>query len=359
MRISYRFLAISLLSFFPVSMFAQSGSLTTEETLKQLILLVSQYDSRIRFLESENTILKNEMMKAGIKIPLTIYTGSVIQEVQNTTIPSVYLTGILTPPPPPIDITGALITQLNNQYGKDITGFIMRIQKEWKDIRNAYKLPENAKIGGYELIQSGALDYVFVDIVYGTGTAGIYDAKILYQFEKAEYKRKLIGFFEYSASTTRYTTRSGVNPFPGVARTFIRDPYFVGQITPPSTATVPIMTPVISGEVNSGTVQPIISTNPTVVFADVEKAYTEKRYLSVIALSSTYLASNTPTYELLRIRYRTYFIIGKYSESLAEIAKIQALGKLDKQTACDAQVIATYSKDTSLVSKYAATCSGK
>lgn len=121
MHISYRLLAISLLSIFPISLFAQSGNLTTEETLKQLILLVSQYDSRIRFLESENAILKNEMMKAGIKIPLTVYTGSVIQEVQSTTIPSVYLTGILTPPPPPVDLTGALITQMNNQYGNDIT----------------------------------------------------------------------------------------------------------------------------------------------------------------------------------------------------------------------------------------------
>jgi hypothetical protein len=78
----------------------------------------------------------------------------------------------------------------------------------------------------------------------------------------------------------------------------------------------------------------------------------------VISLSNVYLATNTPTYDLLRIRYRTYFIIGKYTESLAEIAKIETLGKLPA-VACDAQVIATYSKDATLIAKYTKACTGK
>jgi hypothetical protein len=58
----------------------------------------------------------------------------------------------------------------------------------------AYSLPKTARIGGYEFVQTGALDHVFVDIIYTgslTGT-GIYDAKILYQFDKTTYARKLI-----------------------------------------------------------------------------------------------------------------------------------------------------------------------
>jgi hypothetical protein len=70
------------------------------------------------------------------------------------------------------------------------------------------------------------MDYVFADIVVGSGATGIYDTKILYQFEKSEYKRKLIGIFDYNASTARYTTRTGSNPFGGVPRTFVRDPYY-------------------------------------------------------------------------------------------------------------------------------------
>jgi hypothetical protein len=115
-----------------------------------------------------------------------------------------------------------------------------------------------------------------------------------------------------------------------VTRTFVRDPYFAGATSVPSTATTSTTTAGNSSTpvavTNTGTVS---STTPTgtstVTLADVEKAYTEKRYLSVISLSNSYLTANTATYDLLRIRYRTYFIIGKYTESLAEIAKIEAI----------------------------------
>jgi hypothetical protein len=137
-----------MLSVSVLTVSADTGSLSTEETLKQLILLVSQYDSRLKYLESENALLKNEMMKAGIKIPLTEYTGSVIPlSTGTTTIPAAYLTGILTPPPAPIDVTGSILSNLSTQYGKDVSGFVSRIQKDWIDIRKAYKLPENAQIG--------------------------------------------------------------------------------------------------------------------------------------------------------------------------------------------------------------------
>jgi hypothetical protein len=107
-----------------------------------------------------------------------------------------------------------------------VAGFIGRIQKEWRDIRVTYHLPEGARIGGYEFVQKDANDHVFVDIIYGSGmSTGIYDAKILYQYEKSEYKRKLIGYFVYDTSTQRYLTKSGNNPFSGVTRYFVRDPF--------------------------------------------------------------------------------------------------------------------------------------
>lgn len=92
---------------------------------------------------------------------------------------------------------------------------------------------------------------------------------------------------------------------------------------------------------------------------EIQKAYNEKRYLSVISLSNTYLLTNNPTADLLRMRYRTFFIIGKYTDSLAEIQKIQTLqGTLERTIACDAQVIATYSKDQKLIDSYTKICKG-
>lgn len=361
---AFRRITIALLLLSPISTFATAtGGLSTEETLKQLIILVSQYDARIKSLEAENNMLKNEMVKAGIKIPLTDFTGSMVPSTTSTAIPATYLTGILastgTTSPVSTTSSGVVSSQFTTQYGNDVSGFVNRIHKEWKDICSAYKLPENANIGGYEFVQSASGDNVFVDIIYGTGRTGIYDAKILYQFEKTQYKRKLVGFFEYNATTGKYTTRSGSNPFPGVSRTFVQDPFFVGTVSTPTTATATSSVNTATSTTTPTTTVQTSTGTSTVLLTDIEKAYSEKRYLSVISLSNSYLTANTPTYDLLRIRYRTYFIIGKYTDSLAEIAKIQAIGKLDKQTACDAQVIATYGKDTSLVTKYSSVCSGK
>lgn len=112
-----------------------------------------------------------------------------------------------------------------------------------------------------------------------------------------------------------------------------------------------------SGTTSTATT-PAPATTPSgsVTLAEITKAYNEKRYLSTISLSTAYLASNPATQEILNIRYRTYFIIGKYAESLAELAKMEKIAPIDKQTACNAQVIATYSNNQTLVSKYAAIC---
>lgn len=237
------------------------------------------------------------------------------------------------------------------QYGTGVSGFIGKIHTEWSAIRDAYSLPNTAKIGGYEFVPSGNADHVFVGIMYASSSGAIYDAKILYQYDKQTFKRKLIGFFEYNRLSQKYLTKTGSNPFTGVPRIFVLDPYFSSPSNTPS----PSLT-TVSTTTGSTTVSPISS---TVTMSEIEKAYQEKRYLSVISLSNSYLTVNTPTVDILRIRYRTYFIIGKYSESLGEIGKIQSLGKLDKPMACDAQVIATYGKNTTLVSQYAALCSKK
>lgn len=153
--------------------------------------------------------------------------------------------------------------------------------------------------------------------------------KILYQFEKKEYKRRLIGIFEYNTAFGKYVTRpGGSNPFPGVPRTFIKDPNYAGVVVVPSTVTTSSGTSTPSNV--SSSVPTPTATTPTGVssaeIADILKAYSEKKYLSTISLSNTYLEKNSPTVEVLNVRYRTYFIIGKFTESLAELAKIEKLG---------------------------------
>lgn len=106
-------------------------------------------------------------------------------------------------------------------------------------------------------------------------------------------------------------TKTGKNIFPGVKRTWVADPRIVS----------PVISPTV-GTTNSVTVTPSTNTTP-VTYADIEAAYGAKRYLTTISLSNNWLIANTPTLDVLRIRYRTYFIIAKYNEALAEIEKIK------------------------------------
>lgn len=331
--------------------------------VSSLNLLISQYESRIKQLEAENAVLRNEMVKAGIKIPLAEYSGAVVTEVPTT--PSIAIvipqTQTWTTQSGITNSTGAssvstVLTLSPEQYGKDVSEFVKKITNDWKSIKDYYKFSSWAKIAWYEFVQSGANDHVFVDIVFGSGTTGVYDMKVLYQFEKSEYKRRLLGIFDYNATYGKYVTRPGwSNPFAWVPRNFVKDPNFQG------TAVVPPTVSSSSGSSISFSVTPTTSTSvPTTAntaeISDILKAYSEKKYLSTISLSNTYLEKNPPTIEILNVRYRTYFIIGKFSESLAELTKIEQLGWLDRQTACNAQVIATYSKNQALIDKYTTIC---
>lgn len=172
----------------------------------------------------------------------------------------------------------------------------------------------------------------------------MYDAKILYQFDRTTYARKLIGFFEYNTTTGYYTTKTGKNIFPGVKRVWVADPRSI--------------TPMVATLAN-GTGAVTHTGTTSVTYADIEAAYTAKRYLSTISLSDSWLITNAPTLELLRIRYRTYFIIAKYTEALAEIERIRGINQLSAAVACEGYVIATYAKNTPLADSYKVTCSKK
>lgn len=335
----------------PFSVSAETGILNTQETLSKLNLLVIQLEARINQLQAENIVLRNEMVKAGIKIPLSEFSGATLSVPTSLTWVNIPTTSVTQNQntTASLSVSDPLAT-VRSQYGTEVAGFISRVTADWEGIRSHYAFPQNARIAWYEFVQTGSSDHVFVDIVVGTGTAGIFDIKILYQFEKSEFKRKLIGIFIYDAKTGRYITRTGANPFGGVPRVFVQDPLFVWGVVPPTTAGTWSTTSVAS----TGPSKP--SNSSIVTLVDITKAYSEKRYLSTISLSNTYLQSNPATQEILNIRYRTFFITGKYQESLDEIARMERLWNIDKQTACNAQVIATYSKNQSLIDRYTALC---
>jgi hypothetical protein len=51
-------------------------SADVDSMVNQMKSSIDQYATRIKYLEQENAILRNEVMKAGIKIPLSVYSGT-------------------------------------------------------------------------------------------------------------------------------------------------------------------------------------------------------------------------------------------------------------------------------------------
>ena len=47
------------------------------------------------------------------------------------------------------------LSDITVKYGKDMAGFISRVNKDWSAIKSAYTLPSNAHLAGYEWVQTG------------------------------------------------------------------------------------------------------------------------------------------------------------------------------------------------------------
>lgn len=177
---------------------------------------------------------------------------------------------------------------------------------------------------------------------------GAYNYKLLYEVDTQTYARKLLGLFVFSDEAKAYITRIGKNPFPKHERHFVIDPYRAGRpITPPTTPTVP------------ATQNPTASKTDDALLKELSSAYHAKDYTRTLKITDDYLKNNAPTYDILRYRYRVFFIMKDYSKSISEIEKMESLGMVDRITACDAYVIATWAGKKALADGYksrAGTC---
>lgn len=339
-KISAKILAISIIALTPMAVFAQSNIANPTELVKQMQSLLSQYNERIRALEAENQLLRNLMAKHEIQIPLEDYTKLMAS------------TGTITAAPTLNSAPGA-VADLTKQPAQNTTvtasvtplqkGFIDQINKDWEGIRGAYQLPENAWIGGYEFVKNAAGNNVFVDIVYGGGTPeGAYNAKLLYEFDKTTFKRKLLGLFIYNSESKGYVTKTGSNPFAGVEREIIR-----GTTVNNSTPTLNSAPPT-----TSTTTTTTNSASATETENKLTALYQAKNYSGVISTSDSYLKSNSPTYKILQLRYRSFFVLRQFAKALDEVQKMESAGLATQFSYCEAYAIAMHANNSALAAKY-------
>ena len=140
-----------VVSFFAVTQaFANTGTTSTGTNLiTDLNSLISQYESQLKYLQAENSVLRNEISKAGIKIPLSEFSGAVSVTTPTTVTGTTTTTTTRS-------VSGEFDAALGNietAHGKKYRGFIAGITPNWSAIKNAYKLPEDASILGYEFVK--------------------------------------------------------------------------------------------------------------------------------------------------------------------------------------------------------------
>lgn len=339
------FLFVSIFSFFFLPVSAEEG-VDPAKLIENLKSLIQTHERKIAILESENAMLRSVLESNGVSVSMNASWGIIITSSGNVGLSPV---------------TQAL-SNISTTYSPLYAGMIERMNREWKAVRENYRFPEWAIIWEYEFVNTGSTRGVFVDVIFSGGVlSGSYDAKLLYHYDPTSYERKLVWLFVYDAKTKRYITVKWNNPYTVGERTKIRSPYLSMSLIPAT----PVRNSSLSG--NTGTISVKTGSSNTWTLSwtstssswleSINTAYKEKRYLSVISLSNEYLNVNTPTLDLLKTRYRSYFIIWKYKESLAEIQKIQEMySPLEKTVACDGSVIASYAKNTALSSQYKSIC---
>lgn len=99
------------------------------------------------------------------------------------------------------------LSAIATSYSVQFAGMIERMNREWQAVRENYQFPTGAVIGEYEFVNTGAMNRVFVDVIFTGGTlSGSYDAKLLYQFNQETFERTLLGLFIFDPGTRRYIT---------------------------------------------------------------------------------------------------------------------------------------------------------
>lgn len=118
------------------------------DPIAQTKLLLDQYSARVKFLEAENAILREEMMKAGIKIPLSLFSGALQTNLTTPVVVAPVATGTTTTGSITVTTSGEVsYSYIEKTHGMLYVGFIKRIISEWDKVRDAYAMPKLAHIG--------------------------------------------------------------------------------------------------------------------------------------------------------------------------------------------------------------------
>jgi len=308
--------------------------------------LIQKYEDTISALQAENTSLKNEntRLRAG-------YTGAIANCTTSTVANT--STGKTTTTTTTATKTGAIVVVSTGSFATTNTTYIAIMQKIQANSGSIFTdngLTGTLSIGLFEFIEPGVF---FISIDDGNNSTGntAFKYKMVFSYDSSLGMKKE-GVFTYLPDVGKYLTTYGKNAYAKATRIKVKNPYYKGKLLEETTAT----TTSSSSTTTTTTTTTTATTEATL--AQVKAAYDKNDIPTALSLSNSYIAKNPTNVEVLTIRYRGYFMIGKLTESLAEIAKIEVIqgSSFSSKVACDGKKIATSAKNTSLTTHYTGLC---
>lgn len=328
--------------FLPISsVFAETVTASSSnEIITALQNAIKKYDDMIKTLQDENAKLLKllEDAKKGAA-PVTANIESTAPVVNKTPIKA-----------SEVDKYNIIIEKINSLQNLIISD---------------NNLAGGSTIWLFEFIEPSSF-FISIDDNNNPAWITAFKKKILYSYDK-DYNFNITWIFDLDYNTEYYITKYWKNPFAKAIRIKVKNPYYKGKLledtvwSPVSTntstnstkTTTSIATPVTSAPVTS---------NSNVTIDQIKKAYANNKILDALKLSNEYILKDPNNIDILKIRYRSYSMLWKHSEALAEIQKIESIlttDKMEKIVVCDAKTLSKILKNAELNKKYTDLCASK
>lgn len=336
--------------------FAETSTLETEKA--NLQIKIENNLNEITRLQQENRKLKLQLIEVLKRISWSwFYLIDTNNDVLKTSSTANSNTWII--------ITQSWSIQKaseNEKYNK----LIEKINSSSWQIFQDNSLSPNSSIWLFEFIEPSNF---FISIDDGNNPEWVtaFKKKILYSYDN-DLNLKIEWIFELDYNSQYYITKFWKNPFAKTVRIRVKNPTYkwklldedVSNTTSTSSKTTTNSTSTSS--TSQGIQTSWATTSSSVTLDSIKTAYKNNKILDALKLSNEYIINNPDNIDVLKIRYRSYYMLWKYNEALVEIQKIEKLvwtDNLEKIVACDAKTTAKLAKNTELNTKYAQICASK
>lgn len=333
----------------------------TSSYIELLKLIIKRYEEKIRDLKIENAWLKDKVISLwwNIEEKTKIVSEEKTEEINNSNSNEVETN----------------YTEEEHKYSK----LIEYINSQSKEIFINNNLDPTSSIWLFEFIEPSNF-FVSIDDFKNPSWLSAFKLKILYSYDE-NLKLKIVWIFEIDYNSWYYVTKYWKNPFATTKRIRVKNPSYkwklivdamtieeAEQLTKNNIANTVETEPKI--EDNSADVVSSITTSTTptkdiesnVTLDQIKNEYAKNNILSALRLSNEYIKTDPNNMDVLKIRYRSFYILWRFDEALSEIKKIENIyttSWMEKIVVCDAKTIAKLAQDKVLYNKYSNLCSAR